>query len=153
VNVRTGNVVGGHQRIKNLDPGWSVLKHAVEDVTGTVAEGKIETPWGGLAYREVDWDEAREKAANLAANKHGGDWDMPKVEIMLEELKAINFDLELTGFKFDTQEDLGSDEAPDADNNYAQQYGVIVMCEDEGHQERVYNFLAENGYNCKVVNT
>lgn len=98
VNVRTGNVIGGHQRLKNLDPEWPIKKQPTNDNTGTMAAGHIDTPWGMWQYREVDWDETKEKAANLAANKHGGEWDLPKLDIVLNELKEIDFDLELTGF-------------------------------------------------------
>lgn len=33
------------------------------------------------------------------------------------------------------------------------QYGVIVMCEDETDQEQKFNELSDKGYNCKVVVT
>lgn len=50
-------------------------------------------------YREVDWDETREKTANIAANAHGGDWDDDKLDNILNELGNIeDFDIELTGF-------------------------------------------------------
>jgi hypothetical protein len=39
------------------------------------------------------------------------------------------------------------------ESKYVEQYGVIVICEDEAEQERVYNRLAEMGLNCKVVCT
>lgn len=34
---------------------------------------------------------------------------------------------------------------------YRQQYGVIVVCRDECHQERVYTRLQARGLKCKVV--
>lgn len=34
---------------------------------------------------------------------------------------------------------------------YQQQYGVIVVCDGERHQERVYNRLRAQGLKCKVV--
>lgn len=37
--------------------------------------------------------------------------------------------------------------------SYKEQYGVIVMCENEGHQEEVFNHLISLGYECKVVVT
>lgn len=119
VNIRTGNMIGGHQRIKNLDPEWAIVKKAAKDDTGTVATGHIETPWGRWTYREVDWDQVKEKAANLAANKHGGEWDLPKLEIVLDELKELDFDLELTGFELKDAESDGNAESmvPEKDPN------------------------------------
>ncbi len=34
---------------------------------------------------------------------------------------------------------------------YTPQYGVIVLCDGESHQEEVYNFMKKEGYRCKVV--
>lgn len=34
---------------------------------------------------------------------------------------------------------------------YRPQYGVVVICENETHQEQVYAQLRRNGYVCKVV--
>lgn len=98
VNVRTGNLVGGHQRVKNLDPSWPIEKHPATDKTGTVALGYIETPWGRWQYREVDWPEKKEAAANIAANQHGGDFDMPKLKDMIIALDTGDMDMELIGF-------------------------------------------------------
>lgn len=34
---------------------------------------------------------------------------------------------------------------------YQPQYGVIVLCESEKHQEKTYNELRKEGRKCKVV--
>lgn len=98
VNTRTGNLVGGHQRVKHLDSKWRIVKSKRDGIAGTVARGYIVTPFGEMDYREVDWDENKEKAANLAANKHGGEFDLNAVGLLLADLSAANFDLDLTGF-------------------------------------------------------
>lgn len=36
---------------------------------------------------------------------------------------------------------------------YKEQYGVIVICKNEEDQEKVYNKLLDQGYECKVVTT
>ena len=79
-NIRTKILVGGHQRLKHFDPEWPITKRDHKDGTGTVAVGEIETPFGIWAYREVDWPEKKEKAANVAANKHGGYFDMASLK-------------------------------------------------------------------------
>jgi ParB-like chromosome segregation protein Spo0J len=76
-NRKTGNVVGGHQRLKVLQ------EQGVTHVPCVV----------------VDFDEDTEKAANLALNKIRGDWDFPKLADALLGLDAVNFDLSLTGFE------------------------------------------------------
>ena len=98
VNIRTGNMIGGHQRINNLSEDCKIVKKSFSDNIGTVATGYIQTDNGRWHYREVDWDEIKEKAANIAANKHGGEWDLPKLNILLEDLKSIDFEMEIVGF-------------------------------------------------------
>ncbi len=97
-NIRTGHLVGGHQRIKNLDPSWPIVSEPHSDKTGTVALGYIETPSGRWQYREVDWPEKEEAAANIAANQHGGEFDLPKLREIIIELDDGAFDTELFGF-------------------------------------------------------
>jgi len=83
-NERTGNIVGGHQRLKVL------IDMGMQEVDCVV----------------VDLDEAKEKALNLALNKIQGDWDYAKLKDLLEELDTGAFDIELTGFDMDEIEDL-----------------------------------------------
>jgi DNA modification methylase len=77
-------IVGGHQRHK-------VLK--------------------ALGYEEVDCviidvDKTKEKALNIALNKISGEWDFDALAGLLEELKAENYNIELTGFDFSEAEKL-----------------------------------------------
>jgi DNA modification methylase len=77
-NQRTGNLVGGHQRL-------SVLKNeGVEKVRVSVVDLSLED----------------EKALNLALNKIQGDWDEDKLAQLLTELTSDpDFDLDITGFE------------------------------------------------------
>lgn len=77
-NKRTGNIVGGHQRIAALD---AIM--GTDDYKITVAQ--------------VDVDEAEEKALNVALNndQNMGEFDIEKLGKLLEDA-AI--DLEKTGF-------------------------------------------------------
>ena len=75
-NERTGNLVGGHQRFKILKQGGA-----------KTVEVSI-----------VDLDDKDEKALNLALNKQGGEWDLVSLDVMLKELQASDFDMEITGF-------------------------------------------------------
>jgi hypothetical protein len=98
VNVKTGNLVGGHQRLKHLDPSWPIDKHPVKDSTGTVALGSIKTPFGLWSYREVSWSKNREAAASIAANQQGGEFDQQKLREIILEIDDGSIDIELTGF-------------------------------------------------------
>ncbi|ANB66157.1 DNA methylase family protein (plasmid) [Anoxybacillus sp. B7M1] len=85
-NRRTGNLVGGHQRYKIL----------------VNEEGLKE-----LEVSEVDLDEVKEKALNIALNKISGDWENNKLAELLQELQASDdIDFELTGFSEEEFDEL-----------------------------------------------
>lgn len=98
-NEKTGNIVGGHQRLKILA---KKLKDEVEVVV-------------------VNLDEYQEKALNLALNRISGDWDEDKLVDLLtliqnqdkELLKYIGFDegelLELFGLNKAEQQNIMED--------------------------------------------
>lgn len=86
-NQRTGNVVGGHQRLK-------VLK----DLGQTEIDCVI-----------VDLDDAKEKALNIALNKISGEWDNELLAALLKDLDGQGYDVTLTGFDLaEAQELFGS---------------------------------------------
>ena len=75
-NGATGNVVGGHQRLKVLlDMGETEIDCVV-----------------------VDLEPEKEKALNLALNRIQGDWDEAKLAKVIAELDASAFDVSFTGF-------------------------------------------------------
>lgn len=75
-NERSGNLVGGHQRLKVL------MEQSPQEVKVSV----------------VDLDAEKEKALNLALNKVSGDWDEYKLQQLLQELSQTDLDLSITGF-------------------------------------------------------
>lgn len=84
-NERTGNVVGGHQRLKIL-----------------LAAGETE-----LEVSVVDLSEADEKTLNIALNKLAGEWDTAALAGLLQELSAdSSIDETLTGFDRGELDDL-----------------------------------------------
>lgn len=75
-NKATGNVVGGHQRLKVL------LQLGQTEIDCVV----------------VELDEQRERALNVALNKVSGFWDNEKLASLISDLNAADFDVSLTGF-------------------------------------------------------
>jgi DNA modification methylase len=105
-NKKSKRLVGGHQRQDGLDPNDRIVitkKFSKPTRVGTVAEGFIETKAGAFAYREVWWDDSTEKAANIAANKGAGEWDLEKLGSWMKDLNSFDsdFDLDLTMFDSD----------------------------------------------------
>lgn len=75
-NRTTGNIIGGHQRLKVLaDKGYT----EVEVV-------------------ELELTEQEEKILNIALNKISGRWDNEKLIVVLDELREQE-EMELTGFE------------------------------------------------------
>ncbi len=101
-NLQTQHLVGGHRRVENLQDAEITYSKRYDKPTktGTVAEGYIVSDGERFAYREVRWPLVREKAANIAANKNAGEWDLPQLEIWLKELNSfdVSFDMDLTMF-------------------------------------------------------
>jgi len=83
-NKQTGNLVGGHQRLKIM-----------KELGYTEADVSV-----------VDIDETQEKALNIALNKISGEWDLPSLKDLLQELDTGAFDMEITGFDAKEIEDL-----------------------------------------------
>ena len=77
-NRRTGNIVGGHQRIEALDALAGTSNYEMDVAV-------------------IDVDEAREKELNIALNNQeaGGDFDLEKLQ---ELLRSPGVDVDGTGF-------------------------------------------------------
>lgn len=104
-----------------------------------------------------DLTEEQIKAFRIADNKVSefSTWDLDKLEI---ELGELDFNMSEFGFEnLNIDEDNYEEENEDIGNtdesnfNYKEQYGVIVMCSSEEEQEKIYNKLIQDGYDCKVV--
>lgn len=82
-NERTGNLVGGHQRLKVL------AAKGIKEIEVVV----------------VDVDENQEKAMNLSLNKAVGEWDTEKLLELLKEAQEQDF-LDMTCFDEDDLKEL-----------------------------------------------
>lgn len=102
-NVKTNTLISGHQRMTSIDQKKAkILQKPHKDEHGTVAIGYVEAPGKKgtirIPYRAVSWDLNKEKAANIAANAHGGTFDKEKLRMVLADLeRSKKFDVEITG--------------------------------------------------------
>lgn len=106
-NKKTKQLVGGHQRRDIFDQEaviTIVKKFSRPSKTGTVAEGYVEFNGEKFSYREVYWDSRLEKAANIAANKGAGEWNMGQLNEWLKELSDFDLDFDLDLTMFDAKE-------------------------------------------------
>ncbi len=117
-NVRTGNLITGHQRLKVFPLDAVIHKVPFHDDIGTVAMGHIEFDGKRYSYREVDWDLDKEKMANYVANREYGTFDMERLEVQFEEMVGLDGfeelglseDMEELGFDMDGGRKFHSDD-------------------------------------------
>jgi hypothetical protein len=129
INKKTGWVVGGNQRLKVLNemypPG-----HEVEVI-------------------EINIDEEKEKALNLALNKISGEWNYEELGDILKNLDEQYFDF--TGFdKLDvkvmtditSEENIFIGEVKDVEKKYP----LIFLFDDEQERDSILaHFKSKNG--------
>jgi ParB-like chromosome segregation protein Spo0J len=124
--------------------------------------------WATVAITRVPetWTEKQARAFALADNRTAelAEWDH---DVLLSQLQEIGETLvEASGFQpadlstlSSGLTDLEHTPAPGSadfidipeDDNYQQQYGVNVLCDDPDDQMRAYQLITELGYTCKVV--
>lgn len=131
VNERTGNVVGGHQRLK-------VLKKARERTASVVV---------------VDLDDTDERALNLTLNNPGtqGLYDGESLRPLLDELNASNAKLMEDLALNSLADTLGDEKVKQAVFEYATRFEIVVTLEDEKQQRELYEQLKRDGYKVKAM--
>jgi len=99
--------------------------------------------------------DAQKKAYVIADNKLAlnSGWDF---ELLKVELENIANEIDISVLGFDDQElaniiDGLNEEPPELkEESYESVFNIVVKCNDETHQERVYNELESKGYECQV---
>lgn len=93
-NLRTGQLVTGHQRKDKLEKRYGAMPILTEkDAAGKVVRAWIEAPGGKVfGIRLVDWDLKKQRAANLAANNPHltGEFVKDLLDKHLEEVQSAD---------------------------------------------------------------
>ncbi len=129
-NRTTGNIVGGHQRLKVL-----------------VQKGYTE-----VQVVEVELNEQEERILNVSLNKISGRWDNEKLTAILDELKEQG-EMALTGFDdweldalkvtYDHIEDLLNEDFSDTGKSEPNSYTMTFTLPEEVH-EAMDKYIDEN---------
>lgn len=135
-NERTGNVVGGHQRLKVL------LEKGQEDIECVV----------------VDLEDKDEKILNVLLNKVKGRWDIGKLADLLQELDDAG-EMEVTGFEdwelqsllmqYDHIKDLMEEDFSDYSAEKERETFVMTFSLPAGARKTVEEYL-QNTENAKI---
>ena len=129
-----GGIIAGHGRV------MAARKLGIDEVPTMTATG---------------WTKAQKAAYVLADNQlpQNAGWDMDLLSVEMKDLDAEGFDLSLMGFNDDMLANIFDSVANAKElknESYSEIFNVIVQCEDEQQQERVFNELDEKGYKCQV---
>ena len=147
-NVRTGNLVTGHQRRTKLPENAPIVEYCeAKDVVGTVGYGYIDAGSTRYGIRFVDWPGAKEKAANVSANNPAiqGEFtdDLEKLLAEIQEEQPQVFDNALLDELLKEVNGNGKQKEADTDE-------VIVTCKGPKEQKGLLARLKKQGYECRA---
>ena len=134
-NARTKNLVGGHQRLEQID-----ALEGSSDYSITVAV--------------VDLDEPREKALNVILNSPevGGQFDEVLLKrVLLDVEGALSFDLNEFIAKAEANASKAIRKAERKPKPIDATYEVVVECKDEEHQRRMFELMQAQGEKCRLM--
>lgn len=97
--------------------------------------------------------DAQRKAYVIADNKLAlnAGWDTEVLLAEIESLQDLNFDTQLLGFSADELSEMLNIEEPELkEESYSEIFNIIVECDDEMEQEKIFNQLDAEGYKCRV---
>ena len=131
-NKRTGNLVGGHQRLKILKKGLS-------------SDDKLEVS-------VVHLPERKEKMLNIALNKISGDWDNYLLKSLLEDISLEDFEMDIIGFDSkEVNSMLGKLEEHGGEDVIEEFFGIYVECNTEEHQMELLAKFEGEGLKCRAL--
>jgi hypothetical protein len=156
-NDRTGQWVSGHQRLERLRAAGAV------ECVRNGADGYIEHPKTGERFRVrfVDWDETKQRMANLTANnpRISGDY----TETAMAQLKELEgedgfADLGLDALEKDLAKELGTASGDDGEASAEDQsaelrenFQIVITCVDESEQSTLLQRFMDEGLKCRAL--
>lgn len=131
----------------------------------TDADGKL-YPLGGnmrlkalqeLGYKEIsdnwilladEWTEEQRREFVIKDNVGFGEWDWEELANAWDSEKLEEWGLDVPDFGTD---EILDEEQKDLSSSIESLFRIEVICKDEEHQEKVYNKLIEQGYECRLL--
>lgn len=93
----------------------------------------------------VEWSEEKEKEFIIKDNLGYGEWDFEMLANEWEVESLAEWGLDIPNL-LDEEKEL-----KDISSNIENLYRIEIICKDEEHQEKVYNKLIEEGYECRIL--
>ncbi|MDP9326137.1 MAG: ParB/RepB/Spo0J family partition protein [Candidatus Dormibacteraeota bacterium] len=151
------------EAIKETLAGGQHRTIVVREATGDILAGNgtwaaaQELGWSTIAASIIECTDA-EATKIVAGDNRAHDVGNTDDRDLVALLQGLDGDLAGTGYKASDLERLLQSLSPPSDDSvpdgrYTEQHGVIVICKDEEHQQRVYEDLAKRGWKVRVVTT
>ena len=151
INLKNNNIIGGHQRYDVLVDILLEEDNLAEKEYDLIKKGDIGFIFDvdNLVIKNDDY----EKGLNIALNKISGEWDLVKLNDLVEDLKIKNFDLSLTGFdeiELDElaleNDDFFNDEVADVDEEIyelEEDLSYTLRFKNKYDEEKFHNLIDE----------
>lgn len=138
---KDNTIISGHQRIKALQ----LIDRGEEMID-------VRVPNRQLTRKEV-------KEYNLISNTHAGEWDFEILEVEFEDVKIEEiWDFDIPGFDMptnttsnDEQKENPKPSDKDLSDKLHSKFVVEAQCINEAEQEKLYNELINQGYECRLL--
>lgn len=118
-----GTIVAGHQRVQ-------ILKEMGQK------EILVSVPNRKLTAEEIE-------EYNLISNTHAGEWDINLLKnIDIDILKDLDLNELIIDEKLEDIEPV--------EKELKSMFQIIISCKDESEQEKIYNKLNKEGYQCQI---
>lgn len=139
-NKTTGNIVTGHHRWEYLVEKYGMDEVTFEHLSGDKYLIKGDGEDTGYIMRQVDWDESKEKAANVTANSHKieGQFTADLTDL-LAEIKGdlddgVFSDLRLDDLEFEMGYLSTDDSKSASDSDWDSDIGAIKKVDEDDQQ-------------------
>lgn len=129
---KNNEIVTGHTRLK------AAIKLKLKEVPCIVAD---------------DLSDAQIKAFRLADNKVSefAEWDFEALNIELEGLSELDFDMGEFGFDDLLSDEVEPSEQKDLSDTVGETFEIIIELENESEQSLLYKRLQGEGFSCRVL--
>jgi len=137
------------QSIKDL-PEMADVRPVVVNTDMVVLGGNMrlkamrEAGWKEVPIEVVDWDEDKQRQFIIKDNVSGGEWDWEMLANQWDADELNEWGLDLPIFA----QEKGID---DLSEKLEPTFRIEISCNDEEHQEKIYNKLIAEGYECRLL--
>ena len=154
-NLRTGELVAGHQRMNQIKERWGEREIVLIDTKTNLYGIRIDDDHF-FPVRVVDWSKAKQRAANVAANnaKIAGEFTDELSSYLLEVHDDLESEMPSVLEDVLIDELIGTDDGADGgltDEDYSMRFQVVVELEHEDGQVALLKRLKEEGYSVRAL--